>query len=135
MPNLLDKMPDLNKVPNATLDMLWLAGFYLIGYFIHRIGSLFLEPTLKFIGMPWREYKYFNKFSKTNPKLKTLSREYGVSRTLSSLFVIISIVLLFNSSYNLFLLALGLTILFILSMIKYAKKIVEIIDHNKKGEK
>lgn len=62
--------------------------YYFIGMVVSRIGSLILEPLLKFIGfLKFADYRDFVRASEKDAKLETLSEANNTYRTLCSLFV------------------------------------------------
>lgn len=81
---------------NLVFDNLFIGAFayYFIGLVISRIGSVIIEPILKWFGfVKFAEYKDFVKLSKTDPKLEILSEANNMYRTIISLFVIVFILL------------------------------------------
>lgn len=81
---------------NLIFDNLFIGAFayYFIGLVISRIGSVIIEPILKWFGfVKFAEYKDFVKLSKTDPKLEILSEANNMYRTIISLFVIVFILL------------------------------------------
>jgi hypothetical protein len=77
-------------------DNLFIGAFayYFIGLTISRIGSVIIEPFLKWLRfVKFAEYKDFVKVSKNDLKLKTLSEANNMYRTIISLFVTVFILL------------------------------------------
>lgn len=61
--------------------------YYFYGLIISRIGSLFLEPLLKWIRcVKFSPYSNFLEASKTDPQIELLSEINNMYRTMSSLF-------------------------------------------------
>jgi hypothetical protein len=64
--------------------------YYFIGLVISRIGSIFIEPLLKFIKfLKFADYKRFVKASKADTTIDTLSEVNNMYRTICSLFLIL----------------------------------------------
>lgn len=64
--------------------------YYFIGLVISRIGSIFIEPILKFIKfLKFADYKKFVKASKADTKIDTLSEVNNMYRTICSLFLML----------------------------------------------
>lgn len=67
--------------------------YYFIGLVVSRIGSLIIDPVLKWTRfVSFADHSDFVKASKTDPKLEILSEQNNVYRTLIAVFV--SIILL-----------------------------------------
>lgn len=81
---------------NLIFDNLFIGTFayYFIGLVISRIGSVFIEPILKWSGfVKFAEYKDFVKVSKTDTKLEVLSEANNMYRTIISLLVTVFILM------------------------------------------
>lgn len=64
--------------------------YYFIGLVVSRIGSIFIEPVLKFIKfLKFADYKNFVKASKADTKIDTLSEVNNMYRTICSLFLML----------------------------------------------
>jgi hypothetical protein len=64
--------------------------YYFIGLVISRIGSIYIEPVLKFIKfLKFVDYKQFVKSSKADTTIDTLSEVNNMYRTICSLFLIL----------------------------------------------
>lgn len=62
--------------------------YYFIGLVVSRIGSLLVEPLLKWVKfIRFAEYSDFVKISKIDPKLEILSEQNNIYRTLIAVFV------------------------------------------------
>lgn len=103
--------------------------YYFIGLVISRIGSIFIEPFLKFIKfLQFVDYKRFVKASKTDNRIDTLSEVNNMYRTICSLFLMLIAIKGFDwlSSKWLFLAEIKietLTIfLFLLFLFSYRKQ-------------
>ena len=112
--------------------------YYFIGLVISRIGSLTVEPFLKWTKfVKFASYEDYVKASKSDPKIEIFSEQNNVFRTLCSL----SVALIFFKIYdelktNLswstdtmdFIFLLGLLVLFLLSYRKQTKYVVQRIE-------
>lgn len=77
-------------------DNLFIGAFayYFIGLVISRIGSIFIEPILKWSGfVKFAEYKDFVKVSKIDIKIEVLSEANNMYRTMISLLVTVLILI------------------------------------------
>jgi hypothetical protein len=64
--------------------------YYFVGLVISRIGSIFIEPFLKFIRfLKFADYKRFVKASKADTRIDTLSEINNMYRTICSLFLML----------------------------------------------
>ena len=64
--------------------------YYFMGLIISRIGSLIVEPVLKFIKfIRFEGYKDYAVASKLDPKVSLLSEQNNMYRTLCSLFIVL----------------------------------------------
>lgn len=64
--------------------------YYFVGLVISRIGSIFIEPFLKFIKfLKFADYKRFVKASKADTRIDTLSEVNNIYRTICSLFLML----------------------------------------------
>ena len=71
--------------------------YYFIGLVVSRIGSLFIEPFLKWIKfLKFSEYKKFIEVSKLDPKIELFSEVNNMFRTLCSLFFLLLLVKLYD---------------------------------------
>lgn len=114
--------------------------YYFIGLVISRIGSIFIEPVLKFIKfLKFVDYKRFVKASKADTRIDTLSEVNNMYRTICSLFLILIVIKGFEwlSTKWLFLaerkietLTLFLLLLFLFSYRKQTNYITKRIDAN-----
>jgi sterol desaturase/sphingolipid hydroxylase (fatty acid hydroxylase superfamily) len=116
--------------------------YYFIGLVISRIGSIIIEPFLKFTSfIHFKDYKDFVKAEKEDPKIDLLSEVNNMYRTLCSLFLMLLLLLVFEKiamiwaflNYNsLIILIIALLVLFMFSYRKQSKYISDRIDSNKK---
>lgn len=97
--------------------------FYQIGLTINRLGSILIEPILyKFVKIK-PDHSIFTMMSEKYPIMKILSREYALSRTQTTLFLLLTIIAFIFVSYKAAILPALLSILFLLSAIKHTLKI------------
>lgn len=92
---LISKLTDINLIQEDLL----LGGFlyYFIGLIISRVGSILIEPVLKFISfVKFAEYKDFVKASQKDSKIEILSETNNMYRTLISLFISIGLTVLYS---------------------------------------
>ncbi|MDR2152983.1 MAG: hypothetical protein LBO72_09185, partial [Helicobacteraceae bacterium] len=103
---------------------------YEIGLIINRIGSLLESILKKFpILLPFDDdYEKYVEKEKQLPKLSTLSREYALSRTSMTLFLIMTIISCIQRQYIFLFVMVILTILFYFSTRKHASKIFKIVN-------
>ena len=108
----------------------FLAIAYEVGLIINRIGSVFLEKLLKRIKFIYfnDNYKKFNICKKEFPILGDISREYALSRTSIILFMVLTVLALVSGAYVLSTVLFMVTIIFLFSVRKYSKKIIDIMD-------
>jgi len=107
-----------------------IAVIYEIGLIINRFGSIVIEPILiKLRIIPFnKNYKLFNERKVTYPSLEILSREYALSRTSLTLFLIASILAFSHVQLSIGLVFLSISILFALSSRKHSGKIVKLME-------
>lgn len=116
--------------------------YYFIGMVISRIGSLFIEPSLKFFSfLKFVDYKNFVSASKKDEKIELVSEVNNTYRTISSLFVILLLLKLFNhfqDSWNIpqnvtiLILVVLIFLIFLFSYRKQTNYIAKRIDANNK---
>jgi len=92
---LTEAVADINSVGlEIVITVSLFAIAYEIGYMLHRLGAVVIEPLLKKM-FGWVEYDDFvlagKVGDKAHEKLEMLSREYGFVRTQIALFVIMSV--------------------------------------------
>lgn len=102
---------------------------YEVGYIINRIGSILIEPIFKKVKIIFfnDNYKKFNDCKKDYPILNTLSREYALSRTTFTLFLISTILSIFQKEWKLLVVFILICLIFALSCRKHSKKIINIM--------
>lgn len=118
--------------------------YYFIGLVISRIGSLIIEPVLKFVEfVKLADYLDFVNASATDEKLYLLAESNNMYRTFCSLIFLLIILKIFENivaaypivgNWNNELLLIGLVILFCFSYKKQTKYITKRIENTvKKG--
>jgi len=112
--------------------------YYFIGLIISRIGSLFIEPFLKWI--KFLKFSNYNKFvsaSKVDSKIDLFSEINNMYRTLSSLLLLLMLIkvyesflseLLFFRDYGSIFLIVVLLVLFIFSYRKQTTYITKRVE-------
>ena len=125
----------LKTGPEVILTICIFAIAYEIGLIINRIGSVIIEPFLKrFKLIPFNDdYTLFNDKKKDYPILGTLSREFALSRTSIALFLLLSIVSIYNRNCVVFISCVVISIVFYLSCRKHSSKIVQLMDKPKES--
>jgi len=114
--------------------------YYFIGLVISRIGSLIIEPVLKYFSfLKFADYKNFVSASQKDPKIELLSENNNMYRTLSSLFVVLLGLKFYElieycwpilKNFNSYVLTIGLLILFLFSYRKQTNYITKRININ-----
>ncbi|MGV8713058.1 MAG: hypothetical protein ACWA6R_10975 [Nitrosomonas sp.] len=73
--------------------------YYFLGSVVSRIGSLFIEPILRKMGIvKFASYDDFVRVSKADPKLDVLSEANNMYRTLCSLMVCVGAIFLYDKA-------------------------------------
>lgn len=121
--------PEIGIVSETIITISFFAIIYEVGYIINRVGSIITEPILKKTkAIPFNsDYKKFNDCKEHYPILNTLSREYALSRTSLTLFLIIATLALLQKQWMLALVFLLISLLFGFSCRKHATKVVDIM--------
>ena len=95
---ILNKVSNFNLIQNDIL--LGVFFYYFIGLIISRIGSLFIEPFFRFIKfLKFVDYNNFMKASKLDSKIVLFSEINNMYRTLSSLFLLIILVKIYEKYF------------------------------------
>jgi hypothetical protein len=113
--------------------------YYFIGLVISRFGSLVIEPLLKYFSfLQFADYKDFVAASKKDEKIELFSQVNNTYRTLSSLFILLLLLKLYEKvegrfpilkEWDAFILMVLLLIIFLLSYRKqtsYIKKRIKV---------
>lgn len=135
---ILSKISEINLVQKDMLTGAFL--YYFIGLIISRIGSLFIEPFLKWINfLKFSDYSKFVSASKLDSKIDLFSEVNNMYRTLCSLLLLLVISKGYNSylselsffkNYGSFLIILLLLILFVFAYKKQTKYITKRVESN-----
>jgi len=122
-------IPHLNITSEVVIVISIIAISYEIGLIINRIGSIVIEPFLKITKLiPFEnDYAKFNESKLKYPILSTLSREYALSRTNISLYLLLLILSIASKHWGFSVVFFLLILLFFFSCRKHAKKMVTLI--------
>ena len=82
---------------------------------------------MKKIGTGYEDYKKFNVRKKAYPIMNTLSREYALSRTGVSLFLILTVLAFHHAEFAYMTVFFAISIIYCLSCRKHASKIVSLM--------
>lgn len=115
--------------PEILLTVCAFATAYELGLIVNRLGSVLLEPLLKVTKLiPFDDdYKKFNVRKKAYPIMSTLSREYALSRTGVSLFLILTALACHHAEFAYMTVFFAISIVYCLSCRKHASKIVSLM--------
>ena len=108
--------------------------YYFIGMVISRIGSLIIEPFLKWIGLLKKaDYKMFVHAEEGDEKVSILSEQNNQYRTIIALFVVIGILKAWETIFQYIIPnKIGAALLFILLLVlflySYSKQTRYIVD-------
>ena len=123
--------------PEVVFTLSIFAVTYELGLIINRIGSVIFEPLLKkskLINFN-NDYAKFNLAKERFPIMETLSREYALSRTGISLFIILAVIACLSNNYKLLIIFMLITIIYLLSCRKHSKKIIYLINEYEEENK
>lgn len=136
---LADKITHYSFIQQDLIIGLFL--YYFIGLVISRFGSLVIEPVLRYFSfLPLPDYKEFVVASKKDKKLDLLSEINDTYRTLSSLFILLFLLKLYENiecrsyflkEWGVLILMVVLLITFLFSYRKQTNYITERIKANK----
>ena len=94
---LLESTVPINIVPNNVFEALVV--FYFIGLLNSRIGSLIVEPTLKFLSIiKFAPHKDFVKAENIDNKISILSQENNAFRSYSTVLLNVLLALIYNQT-------------------------------------
>lgn len=103
--------------------------YYFVGLVVSRVGSLLIEPALKKIGfVKFANYSSYIRASKSDQTIETLSEVNNMYRTLTSMFVCVSVIYSYEYIISKFPAVEGsgtpllMTALFILFLTSYRKQ-------------
>lgn len=124
-----DIIKNLGAGPEIVVTICAFAIAYEFGLIINRMGSIILEPFLKWTKLiPFDDdYVKFNIKKKEYPIMSTLSREYALSRTGVVIFLILLLLSLFTSNWALAIVFGCVTVIYYLSCRKHSTKIVNLM--------
>lgn len=126
-----DIIKNLGAGPEIVITVCTFAVAYEVGLIINRIGSVILEPFLKWVRLiPFNDnYTLFNQKKKEYSIMSTLSREYALSRTGIVLFFLLLILSALKGKCSLVVICAVITGIYFLSCRKHAGKIVELMQN------
>ena len=140
-----DTLTSYSLIQDNILIALFL--YYFIGSIISRIGSLTLEPLLKWIRfVKFAPYEDYVKASKLDPKVEVFSEQNNMYRSLCMLSIALMLLKIYDLVWNsgssdnapiIFIILVGLLVLFLLSyrkQTKYVVKRIRIALENKEEE-
>lgn len=135
---ILSKVSAIDLVQKDALTAAFL--YYFIGLIISRIGSLFIEPFLKWIKfLKFSEYSKFVSASKVDTKIDLFSEVNNMYRTLCSLFLLLAISIVYETylseltffkNYGSVFIIVLLLILFVFSYRKQTSYITKRVESN-----
>lgn len=135
---LLSKISEYNFIQKDIITGVFL--YYFIGLIISRVGSLFIEPFLKWTNfLKFAEYSKFVSASKVDEKIDLFSEVNNMYRTLCSLFLLLVVSkayetylseLSFFKDYGSVFVIILLLILFVCSYRKQTNYITKRVDSN-----
>ena len=135
---VLSKISNFNLLQEDIITGAFL--YYFIGLIVSRVGSLFIEPFLKWSKfLKFSDYNKFVSASKQDSKIVLFSEVNNMYRTLCSLFLLLSLTkvyetylqeLAFFKSYGAILLIALLLILFLFSYRKQTNYITKRVESN-----
>ena len=125
----MDLVKKLLELPDIIIIFCVLASAYEVGLSKTRIGAILIEPIVKkFKLLSFNDnYKHFNDCKVKYPIMETLSREYALSRTSMTLFLILSILSIFANHKVIALINFLIFIVFYFSYKSHSMKIVELM--------
>lgn len=135
---ILSKISNYNLLQEDIITGAFL--YYFIGLIVSRVGSLFIEPSLKWIKfLKFSDYKKFISASKEDSKIELFSEINNMYRTLCSLFLLLSLTkiyetyladLKFFKNYDSIFIVVLLLLLFLFSYRKQTKYITKRVESN-----
>ena len=125
----MDLVKKLLELPDIIIIFCILTSAYEVGLIMNRIGAILIEPIVKkFKLLSFNDnYKHFNDCKVKYPIMETLSREYALSRTSMTLFLILSILSIFTNHKAIALINFLICVVFWLSCKSHSKKIFELM--------
>ncbi|GHT68556.1 hypothetical protein FACS189452_08460 [Bacteroidia bacterium] len=134
IPNLVesDLFKSINLINTGLTVIITVSLFsvvYEIGYIINRIGFLMGNILKAIKAIPFnKDYKKFNEKEKEFPTINILAREYSLTRTSMTLFLVMTVVACFYLKWIFAIVMFLLSVLFFFSMRGHAKKIVKLME-------
>lgn len=135
---ILSKISNYNLLQEDIITGVFL--YYFTGLIVSRVGSLFIEPFLKWIKfLKFSDYKKFVSASKEDSKIELFSEINNMYRTLCSLFFLLSLTKIYETylaelkffKNNDTILIVGLLLLlFLFSYRKQTKYITKRVESN-----
>ena len=114
--------------------------YYFIGLVLSRIGSLIIEPILKWVKfVHFADYSHYMTASKNDPQIEILSEANNMYRTLCALFVVLIFLKIYSiaeqtypvlHSFNIPALIAGLFLMFLFAYRKQTNYITKRIAKN-----
>ena len=127
-----DTLTSYSLIQDNILIALFL--YYFIGLIISKIGSLTLEPLLKWIKfVKFAPYEDFVKASKLDPKIEIFSEQNNMYRSLCMLSIALILLKIYDlatgsglpdNAVIIFIFLIGLLVLFLLSYKKQTEKYI-----------
>lgn len=103
--------------------------YYFLGLVISRLGAIFLQPLLSWIGfIRFAPYADFLSASKNDPKIELLSEQNNMYRTFCAMFILIGTVAAYErlslrcAALDQYAPAIGLVLLLTLFLFSYRKQ-------------
>jgi hypothetical protein len=135
---ILSKISNYNLLQENMITGAFL--YYFIGLIVSRVGSLFIEPFLKWIKfLNFSDYKKFISASKEDSKIELFSEVNNMYRTLCALFLLLSLTKIYETYFaklkffenfdSIFIVVL-LLLLFLFSYRKQTKYITKRVESN-----
>lgn len=124
---------NISTGPEIILTVCVFAIAYEIGLIINRLGSILVETILKKTKLiPFdNDYAKFNRVKIAFPIMGTLSREYALSRTGITLYLLLAGISGLQCRWEIMFVCLGITAIYYFSCRKHSSKIVELMKEDK----
>lgn len=126
---LLNRYTEINLVVDDVILGMFL--YYFFGLVLSRIGSILIEPILRFTKIvQFSDYARFIRASKLDDKIELLSEVNNMHRTIIAMLVVLLAISICNGSVTCLLTTglLGIVTLFVLSYRKQTSFITKRID-------
>lgn len=121
-----------HAIPETIVVVFLFAAAYEAGLIVNRLGSVVIEPVLRRLKLIKfnDDYVLFNNKKKEHPILGTLSREFALSRTGFTLFLILTLPALLSQFKLLSVAFCAIALLYFFSCKKHAEKIVTLMSES-----